>query len=145
MTNATLEKFGYPRTLLAEYEHWCVLLRPVQVTLGALILGCRGETRSFSAMPQDAFHELGLVIRQIERGLQGFRRFDKINYLMLMMVDPHVHFHVLPRYAQPQDHAGLRFADAGWPGAPDLGSGVRLEAETAHSLSAALKRAWPAA
>ena len=32
------------------------------------------------------------------------------NYLMLMMVDPHVHFHVIPRYAAPQ-----RFEDVDFP------------------------------
>ena len=31
---------------------------------------------------------------------------DKLNYLMLMMVDPDVHFHVLPRYAAARAFAG---------------------------------------
>ena len=39
--NATLTKFGYPGTLLHESEHWCVLMRPQQVTLGALVLAAR--------------------------------------------------------------------------------------------------------
>ena len=30
--------------------------------------------------------------------LRGFVAYERINYLMLMMVDPDVHFHVIPRY-----------------------------------------------
>ena len=37
-----------------------------------------------------AFAELERVTRDIESGLSAFRRYDKINYLMLMMVDPDV-------------------------------------------------------
>ena len=31
--NPTIEKFGYPATLLKEIEHWLVLLRPAQVVV----------------------------------------------------------------------------------------------------------------
>src|SRR3546814_2464599 len=34
--NDTILKFGYPATLIREYEHWVVLLRPAQLTLGSL-------------------------------------------------------------------------------------------------------------
>ncbi len=36
--NKTIVRFGYPATLVAEYEHWVVLLRPEQPTLGSLVL-----------------------------------------------------------------------------------------------------------
>ena len=45
---------------------------------------------------------------------------------MLMMVDPHVHFHVLPRYAQTRVFDGVQFPDTGWPGPPDLKSATDL-------------------
>ncbi len=32
--NQTILKFGYPQGLIQEYEHWVILLRPQQVTLG---------------------------------------------------------------------------------------------------------------
>jgi len=55
--------------------------------------------------------------------------YGKINYLMLMMVDPHVHFHVIPRYEGSRSAAGLTIRDAGWPGQPDLGSAIKLDSE----------------
>jgi diadenosine tetraphosphate (Ap4A) HIT family hydrolase len=47
-------------------------------------------------------------------------QYDKLNYLMLMMVDPDVHFHVLPRYEGDRSYGGLDFSDATWPGPPDI-------------------------
>src|SRR5262245_30787699 len=102
MPNATLVKFGLPATLIADYQHWVVLLRPAQATLGSLILGTKGDWTAFSQLPPQAFAELAHVTHCIETGLRNFSAYDKINYLMLMMIDPHVHFHVIPRYAGPQ-------------------------------------------
>lgn len=143
--NATLRKFGYPGTLVAECEHWCVLLRPAQATLGALVLGHKGEATSFPAIPPGAFAELGPVTRAIEGGLRAFLPYDKINYLMLMMVDPHVHFHVLPRYAAPPSFAGKAYPDKGWPGVPDLGAAITPDPGDARELLDRLRRHWPKA
>src|SRR5690606_24257005 len=41
--NATIAKFGHPATLIAEYAHWVVLLRPAQPTLGALVLAAKSD------------------------------------------------------------------------------------------------------
>jgi len=46
---------------------------------------------------------------------------------MLMMVDPHVHFHVIPRYSGNRSLAGVDIADHGWPGPPDLKSAVGID------------------
>ena len=142
--NATLIKFGYPGTLIRSYRHWCVLLRPVQATLGALILGARGEERSFSRLPPEAFAELALITSEIERGLASFRPYDRINYLMLMMNDPHVHFHVLPRYAEVQDFQGQSFPDSGWPAMPDLKSPADVSEDMRQDILRDLQTHWPA-
>jgi len=39
---------------------------------------------------------------------------------MLMMVDPVVHFHVLPRYSSDREFEGFTFKDFSWPKKPDL-------------------------
>ena len=117
--NATMTKFGYPRTLVREFDHWCVLLRPAQPTLGALVLVCKDEASAFPEISAGAFAELAEATGQLEATLKQFRSYEKINYLMLMMVDPDVHFHVLPRYSETQSFAGTKFPDAGWPAVPD--------------------------
>ena len=125
--NATIIKFGYPATLVREYHYWVVLIRPAQVTAGSLILAAKGDSTAYGALPAEAFAEQGVIIAEIEKSLRDVVNMDKINYLMLMMVDPHVHFHVIPRYQGTRSFAGLELADHGWPGPPDLKSAVELD------------------
>ena len=127
--NPTIEKFGWPATLIAEFTHWVVLLRPAQPTLGSLILAAKSDATAFGDLSGDAHAELKTVTAAIEAALTKAVGYAKINYLMLMMVDPHVHFHVIPRYEGTRSAAGVRVADAGWPGQPDLGSAVKLDSE----------------
>jgi diadenosine tetraphosphate (Ap4A) HIT family hydrolase len=143
VSNATLAKFGLPATLIADYKHWVVLLRPAQVTLGSLILGAKGDWQAFSQIPPQGFAELADVTRCIETGLRNFSAYDKINYLMLMMVDPHVHFHVFPRYAQARSFDDVEFLDAGWPGQPNLAAVTTLSGEAQTRLRDALRSHWP--
>jgi diadenosine tetraphosphate (Ap4A) HIT family hydrolase len=126
--NPTIEKFGYPATLLKEFEHWLVLLRPAQVTLGALVLAAKGDATAYADLPREAFAEQSDAVAAIERALARFTGYERINYLMLMMVDPHVHFHVIPRYSQARSWNGIAFPDAGWPGTPRLDAAVKLDA-----------------
>ena len=127
--NATIEKFGFPATLVAEFEHWVVLLRPAQPTLGALVLAAKSDATAFGDLSAAAHAELKAATSAIETALGKAVGYAKINYLMLMMVDPHVHFHVIPRYEGTRSAAGVRVADAGWPGQPDIGSAVKLDSE----------------
>lgn len=125
--NATIEKFGYPATLIKEYEHWVVLLRPAQVTAGSLVLAAKSDATAYGDLSPDAFAEQGRVIADIETMLRAATKFERINYLMLMMVDPHVHFHVIPRYEGQRSLAGMSFPDSGFPGPPDLKSAIILD------------------
>lgn len=137
--NATIAKFGWPATLVAEFDHWVVLLRPAQPTLGSLVLAAKSDATAFGDLPGDAHAELKAVTAAIEGALTAAVGYAKINYLMLMMVDPHVHFHVIPRYDGERSAAGLTIADAGWPGQPDLGSAVKIDSETDTALRDWLK------
>ena len=125
--NPTIEKFGYPATLLREFEHWLVLLRPAQVTLGSLVLAAKNDATAYGQLPRQAFSEQSDAVRAVETALATFCQYERINYLMLMMVDPNVHFHVIPRYSTPRAWSGIEFPDAGWPGPPQLGSAVQLD------------------
>ena len=132
--NPTIEKFGYPATLLHELHHWVILLRPAQVTLGSLVLAAKSDATAYSALPAEAFTEQAEAVQLIERGLRGFVDYERINYLMLMMVDPNVHFHVIPRYSSTRQWNDLKFPDAGWPGPAQLSNAVVLSAEQIAEL-----------
>ena len=141
--NATMKKFGAPGTLIRDYRHWVVLLRPGQVTLGALVLVCKEQATTFSMLSVDAFTELQTITGHIEGTLKKTFDYDKINYLMLMMVDPDVHFHVIPRYENSRSFSNQDFLDHGWPGPPDLAQPNHTSSETNQSILSALRADWP--
>lgn len=134
--------FGWPETKLAELDHWCVMLRPAQPTLGSLVLACKQPVEAFGDVSAAGHAELGVAVKGIEAMLAAAFAYDKINYLMLMMVDPFVHFHVIPRYAEPRAFDGLEIADAGWPGPPALGQAVDLSDKQIGDLAAMLRASW---
>jgi diadenosine tetraphosphate (Ap4A) HIT family hydrolase len=140
--NDTIRRFGYPATLIAESDHWVLLLRPEQPTLGSLILAAKGGFTAFGNLPPAAFADLGGVVARIEAALGATIAPEKINYLMLMMVDPHVHFHVLPRYAGERAYAGLTIGDRGWPKLPDLAGAVAPDADQVRTLCEWIRAEW---
>ena len=134
MSNETMKTFGFPDTLVRQYDHWALLVRPAQVTLGSLVLVSTSDKTEFGALPAEAFAELGGIIPALEAALKPLVQYEKINYLMLMMVDPHVHFHVLPRYPGSRAWSGLELTDHGWPGQPDLKTATLLDADQQTAL-----------
>jgi diadenosine tetraphosphate (Ap4A) HIT family hydrolase len=68
--------------------------------------------------------------------------YQKINYLMLMMVDPDVHFHVIPRYEGNREMDGVTVSDVGWPGPPRLDQAVSPNQDQTRRLVDAFKRIW---
>jgi diadenosine tetraphosphate (Ap4A) HIT family hydrolase len=145
MSNATARKFGYPETLIAEVGPWQILLRPKQPTLGALVLVCGENVTAFGDLSETAFSTLRDAVRGIEALLKDFVGYERINYLMLMMVDPDVHYHVIPRCSAPREFAGVRYADRGWPGPPALDAAIEPDAGVRAQLVAELRRRWRSA
>jgi diadenosine tetraphosphate (Ap4A) HIT family hydrolase len=142
MANATELKFGDPDARVAQTACWTVLLRPRQPTLGALVLVCREDVTAFSEVSAAAFADLQQVVQRVESCLRQVVAYERINYLMLMMVDPDVHFHVIPRYSTPRELDGQQFADSGWPGPPALEPAVIPAAATRTILLQRLRDAW---
>ena len=142
MTNPTALAFGYPGSKIAETAHWLILVRPKQPTFGSLVLVCKEAVQAFSDVSPAAFADLQVAVAGIEHLLKAQVDYEKINYLMLMMVDKDVHFHVLPRYAGTREHDGQVFPDAGWPAAPALGAAVELSPEAVERLAQRFAQAW---
>ncbi len=142
MTNPTATAFGYPHSFVAETKHWLVLVRPKQPTLGSLALVCKEPVEAFGDVSVEAFADLKTATRGIEAMLAHVVAYERINYLMLMMVDRDVHFHVIPRYEGLREDGGASFADAGWPGPPALGSTVDLGPDAVARLAGRLAGVW---
>lgn len=140
--NATMRKFGAPDTVIHQFQTWSILLRPAQATLGALVLAAHEPARAFSELSQASFTELHQITKQMESALTKAFAYDKLNYLMLMMVDPDVHFHVIPRYAQTIQFNNSEFHDYGWPGPPNLGRTNDTDKITNHRIMEHISSCW---
>src|SRR3546814_16454862 len=87
--NETILRFGYPATLITEYEHWLALLRPAPPTLGSLVLAAKSDATAFADLSAAAFAELRHAINDIAAALRQAVDYFKINYRMLVMFNPH--------------------------------------------------------
>ena len=142
MVNDTIRKFGFPETLVRDYEYWVLLLRPAQVTLGSLVLAAKDDATAFGNLPAGAHAELARISAEVEAALSAAVDYQRINYLMLMMVDPHVHFHIIPRYKGSRTFENLEIWDKGWPGPPDLKSAEAMPVEVFHKLRQRIMQFW---
>lgn len=142
MPNPTALKFAWPRSRVAETACWTVQLRPKQPTFGSLVVVCKEPVTAFSALSPQAFAELRDITIGVERLLKAAVDYQRLNWLMLMMVDPDVHFHVIPRYEGVRHWNGLAFADAGWPNPPALTEAVSLDDGRIAQLTAEWAAAW---
>jgi diadenosine tetraphosphate (Ap4A) HIT family hydrolase len=128
------EKFRVEELKIYETEFWVWSLRPVQATLGAGVLSTRRRHARLSDLDEAEFSDMHSIIKTIEGTLDQAFDIDGLNYLMLMMVDKHVHYHVLPRYADTVSFGSALFPDSGWPGPPVL----NVEATATQELDAIL-------
>jgi diadenosine tetraphosphate (Ap4A) HIT family hydrolase len=142
--NATLQRFGYPGSVIEGYVHWVVMVRPVQVTLGCAIIAAKSGCTSLGDLSPDEAAELPQVIGDFERAVRRIAAASKFNYLALMMVDPNPHFHAIPRYSAEVHVGGTVFADAAFPNPPDLRSAHGLTAEQLEGVRRLLTENWRA-
>jgi diadenosine tetraphosphate (Ap4A) HIT family hydrolase len=109
-----------PKLLVLETARWLFSVRKQQVTLGSGVLLSKSRAAGFEVLTEEDFVDLrramGCVAGMYERSF----RPAKINYLALMMVDPIVHLHVIPRYAEPRSLLGRVYEDLAWPMPPNM-------------------------
>jgi diadenosine tetraphosphate (Ap4A) HIT family hydrolase len=73
-----------------------------------------------SQISEEESKDLINIVKFTERSLCEKFSFDKINYFMLMMVDPHLHYHVIPRYKEKQECLNQLWSDDNYPGLVDI-------------------------
>jgi diadenosine tetraphosphate (Ap4A) HIT family hydrolase len=135
-------KFLVDALLVAKTDAWSWSVRPNQPTLGAGILSLNRHALHFSDVTAQEMAELSELIKTLENAVKSSFNHNIMNYLMLMMVDHHVHFHVIPRYDGVRQFAGLEWIDNGWPALPVMGDSQHKNQEGALTqIQDALKAA----
>jgi glycerol-3-phosphate cytidylyltransferase len=137
--HSTLRAFGYPQNVLKVYEDWVLLLRPEQTTIGSMVLVNKSRVLNYHEVSNDGYSELLQIVREVELTLKDMFDYDKLNYLMLMMKDPHVHYHIIPRYSRPVMFNNTEYIDCSWNQAPVLDEFNNCDEESFNMLLEVLR------
>lgn len=127
------EKFKLDQYTLFESDYWVWSLRPLQGTIGAGVLSLKRECPILSQATAEEFADLEKIVKVIEKTLKDCFDYDIMNYLMLMMVDKQVHYHVFPRYENTVTLNGKEYKDPNWPKPPEL-AGEALSDEEMQAI-----------
>jgi diadenosine tetraphosphate (Ap4A) HIT family hydrolase len=140
--NATLQKFGYPDSIIHEYGHWVVMIRPKQITFGCVVIAATSHCTSLGDLMPEEAAQFPNVVHDYETTIKKLANADKFNYLCLMMVDPNPHFHGIPRYARELNLDGLTYRDRSFPKPPDLSAAHELDSAQLGMIKQRLIENW---
>jgi diadenosine tetraphosphate (Ap4A) HIT family hydrolase len=115
-----LKKFKFHENLIYEYQNWYLILREEQITFASMVLIEKKFKKRLSDLSLKSFKELKKIFNDIEKKIKPEIKYQKINYLYLMMVDKEVHMHIIPRYNKKILFENILFQDFGWPYPPKL-------------------------
>lgn len=101
--------------VIKEYTDWVVLFRYRQVTIGSVIIMSKSDKSRLGDLTSEQWAGFAEISHDVEQWLSEAFGAEKFNYLALMMKDPEVHFHVIPRYSRPVEFAGKTYVDPDWP------------------------------
>jgi diadenosine tetraphosphate (Ap4A) HIT family hydrolase len=110
MTDCTL--CGITRGVIAENDHWNLVLNENQATLGRVFFALKRHETDITRLTPD---EVASLWEFVGRGKSALARLwspDHYNYMFLMNLTPHAHFHIFPRYASGREFAGAVYADS---------------------------------
>lgn len=127
-----------PTDYVCTWSYWQVIANHNQDYLGKVMLVLLRHETDVTALTSAEQAEFWQLLSAVRRGLSALFHPDHFNYAFLMNGDRHVHFHVIPRYAEDRQFAGHTFTDG------RLGEHYQLRSEIAdvgvrQKLAEALK------
>ena len=93
-------------------DHWTLMLNENQATLGRVFFALNRHETDIAALTEGELLSLWAFLRETKQALTALFAPDHFNYMFLMNLTPHAHFHIFPRYAGPREFAGQTWADA---------------------------------
>lgn len=108
--------------LLLQTDYWRVVLSFSQSYPGRLFIPLRRHAQSLSELSDEEWKDFKGIVRRVEAAnLATFGEGRPFNWLCMMNdaykkqpAEPHVHWHMLPRYEHPVDIKGVIFSDSGY-------------------------------
>ena len=100
------------RGVVREADHWTLVLNENQATLGRVFLALRRHETDALALTPAEQADLWVLASEAKQALSALFAPDHFNYMLLMNLTSHVHFHLFPRYAAPREFAGQTWTDS---------------------------------
>lgn len=110
-----MKKFKPEVNTIKEFDHWVVMLREKQVTLGSAIIALKRQVSTMPELRAEEAAELPVVFAWYEDKCKALYGAKKTNYVAAMMKDSFVHFHAFPRYDIPFSKYDTIWEDTLWP------------------------------
>ncbi|MPY65275.1 HIT family protein [Deinococcus sp. SDU3-2] len=129
--------------VIAQAEHWTVVLNRNQNLLGKLMLVLRRHAEAVPDLHPEEWDELYSVMRRATGALGTVFAPAHFNYAFLQNQDRHIHLHVIPRYSGPREFAGQTFTDPDYPAHYAVPAPVLpLAPEDSEALAEQLRQAY---
>ena len=129
------------RGVILANDFWTLVLNENQATLGRVFFALNRHETDIAALSDAEVLSLWAFVRETKSALTALFAPDHFNYMFLMNLTPHVHFHLFPRYAGGREVAGQTFADSRYGDHYDPDESRTLDAATEEILIAALRHA----
>ena len=129
------------RGVILADDHWTLVLNDNQATLGRVFFALNRHETDVAALSDAEVLSLWAFVREAKAALSALFAPDHFNYMFLMNLTPHVHFHIFPRYARSIEFAGQTFTDHRYGDHYDPAESRTLDASTEEALIAALRPA----
>jgi len=125
---------------LAEDDHWIVALNENQAMLGRVYLVLKRHETDVAALTAPEQSSLWKWIAAVKSALDATFAPDHYNYMFLMNVVGHAHFHIYPRYKTARTFAGVDFTDDQWGDHYDPAAARRLDTSVQNALVTLVKK-----
>jgi len=126
--------------VLVEDDHWIVALNENQATLGRVYLVLKRHETDVAELTSTEQSSLWMWVARTKRALDNVFAPDHYNYMFLMNVVSHAHFHIYPRYRTARTLAGVDFTDDQWGGHYDPAANRRLDPSTQSGIVEAIQK-----
>ncbi len=110
------ESMDYELLKIKSYKHWDVYLHENQCYLGRVFVLLKDDknVEDFLAIEGEVRDEFFFIGNQIKAALKTLFKPDKMNYAALSNTSEKIHVHLVPRYKEPREFAGVPFIDTRW-------------------------------
>ena len=107
-----------PKTQLLETEYWSVGIGNNHAYLGRAYVTLRSHKGSLSSLSQEEWSDFQEVVRKLEKAYKAAFGAEPLNWGCFMNhafgaepFNPHVHWHIFPRYKSAPTIEGMTFDD----------------------------------